>query len=261
MIQTIRSIREHQDLLFMITWRDIRIKYKQSIMGFLWAIFMPMIIVAAGMVIKLAFSYISEEPLKRADIITVSVKSLPWAFFVSSIRFSSNSLISNPNLVTKIYFPRIIFPVSAVISQLVDFLIAGTALIIILAFLGVGVSMQLFWVPVLMAILAFISMGLGILLSAANLFFRDVKYIVEVIMTFAIFFTPVFYEIEMFGKWSTALLLNPVAPVLESLKDVVVLHQAPDLAWLGYSAAFAVFTLLISVASFARLEPIFAESI
>jgi len=261
MFQTIRSVQQHRDLLFMITWRDIRIKYKQSIMGFMWAIFMPMIIVAAGMMIKFAFSYISKVPLVKADIIMVSVKSLPWAFFVSSIRFSSNSLTSNANLVTKIYFPRIIFPVSAVFSQLVDFLIASTVLIIILAFLGVGVSMQLFWVPVLMTILAFIAMGMGILLSAANLFFRDVKYIVEVITTFAVFFTPVFYEIEMFGKWSKLLLINPVAPVLEGLKDAVVLHQTPDLNWLAYSAVFSIIMFVVAVSSFARLEPIFAESI
>jgi ABC-type polysaccharide/polyol phosphate export permease len=140
MFQSIRAVAHHRDLLFMITWRDIRIKYKQSVMGFLWAIFMPMIIVAAGIVIKLAFSYISEEPLQQDAIITISVKSLPWAFFVASLRFASNSLVGNANLVTKIYFPRLIFPVSAVASQLFDFAIASTVLIVILAVLKVGVS-------------------------------------------------------------------------------------------------------------------------
>ena len=215
MIHTLREMFAHRDLLFMITWRDIRIKYKQSIMGFLWAVFMPMIIVAAGVVIKLAFSYISEEPLARQDIITISVKSLPWAFFVASIRFSSNSLISNPNLVTKIYFPRIIFPVSGVVSQLFDFFIASAVLVVILTILGVGVSWQLLWVPLLVLILVLQAIGLGVLLAGANLFFRDVKYLVEVILTFAIFFTPVFYDVEMFGEWSELLMINPVAPILE----------------------------------------------
>ena len=124
MFQSVRALAHHRDLLFMITWRDIRIKYKQSVMGFLWAIFMPMIIVLAGVVIKLAFSYISKEPLEMVHIVTISVKSLPWAFFVSSLRFASGSLVGNSNLVTKIYFPRLIFPVSAIASQLFDFMIA-----------------------------------------------------------------------------------------------------------------------------------------
>jgi len=261
MFESIRAVAHHRDLLFMITWRDIRIKYKQSVMGFLWAIFMPMIIVAAGIVIKLAFSYISEEPLQMVDVVTISVKSLPWAFFVASLRFASNSLVGNANLVTKIYFPRLIFPVSAVASQLFDFAIASVVLITILAFLKVGVSIYLLWVPVLIFILILIGVGMGLFFSAANLFFRDVKYLVEVILTFAIFFTPVFYDADMFGRWRTLMMINPVAPVLEGLKSTVVLHQAPDPFWTAYAAIVAVVGVLVSFAFFSRMEPLFAESI
>jgi lipopolysaccharide transport system permease protein len=261
MLGAVRSVIRHKDLLLMLTWRDIHIKYKQSIMGFLWALFMPMIIVAAGIMIKLAFSYISAQPLAKQGIITISVKSLPWAFFVSSVRFSSNSLVANPNLVTKIYFPRIIFPVSAVIAQLFDFVIASVVLVVILAFLGVGASTQLLWVPLLVGILIVLVLGLGIFLSAANLFFRDVKYLVEVILTFAIFFTPVFYEAEMFGRRADLLLLNPIAPILEGLRECVVLHRAPDPGWIGYSGVLAVVVLVLAIRSFVRLEPRFAESI
>ncbi len=261
MIQAIRAVFAHRDLLFMITWRDIRIKYKQSVMGFMWAIFMPMIIVAAGIVIKLAFSYISEEPLQMVDVVTISVKSLPWAFFVASLRFASNSLVSNANLVTKIYFPRLIFPVSAVASQLFDFMIASVVLVVILTVLKVGVSIYLLWVPVLILILICLVVGMGLFFSAANLFFRDVKYLVEVILTFAIFFTPVFYDVDMFGKWRTLLMFNPVAPVLEGLKSTVVLHQNPDPVWTAYSAAFAVVGMTLSFVFFNRMEPLFAESI
>jgi lipopolysaccharide transport system permease protein len=261
MLQIWRSLIKHHDLLLMITWRDIRIKYKQSIMGFLWAVLMPIIIVAAGMVIKLAFSYLSGKPVDKSQFASIAVKSVPWAFFVSSIRFSSTSLIANNNLVTKIYFPRIIFPVSAVISQLFDFAIATTLLVVILSVIGIGVSAQLAWVPVLVTILVILVLGLGIFLAAANLFFRDVKYIVEVILTFAIFFTPVFYEVEMFDKWKTLLMLNPVAPILEGLRSAVVLHQTPDPLWTAYSAAIAMLGLAFSVSSFARMEPLFAENI
>jgi ABC-type polysaccharide/polyol phosphate export permease len=261
MIPAISAMVRHHDLLFMLTWRDFRIKYKQSVMGFMWAIFMPLIIVAAGIVIKLAFSHLSGKPLAMEDFVTISVKSLPWAFFVASIRFSSGSLIGNANLVTKIYFPRIIFPVSSVISQLFDFVISSTVLVVVLLIAPVGVSIHVLWVPVLITILILIAMGMGILFSAANLFFRDVKYIVEVILTFAIFFTPVFYEVEMFGKWKTALMLNPVAPVLEGLRSCVVLHQNPDPLWTAYSAVAGVTLVVVAIAAFGRMEPLFAESI
>ena len=99
------------------------------------------------------------------------------------------------------------------------------------------------------------------LLSAANLFFRDVKYIVEVIVTFAIFFTPVFYEAELMGKWKTLLLLNPVAPILEGLNDCIVLRQMPELNWIAYSGLFSLGLIVFSYTFFKRLEPAFAESI
>jgi ABC-type polysaccharide/polyol phosphate export permease len=261
MIQVVRSVVDYRDLLLMITWRDIRIKYKQSVMGVLWAVFMPMLIVAAGVVVKVAFSYVSGKQLDMTEIVTISVKALPWALFVSSLRFAANSLISNQNLVTKIYFPRIILPLAAVLSQLFDFVIASAVLVILLLFSGIGVSAQLLWVPVLLLILIPITTGLGILFAAANLFFRDVKYIVEVILTFAIFFTPVFYEVDMFGKWRTLLLCNPIAPVLEGLRDTVVLRQPPDLAWVAYSAGFALLIFPLSVSMFQRMEPLFAESV
>jgi ABC-type polysaccharide/polyol phosphate export permease len=125
----------------------------------------------------------------------------------------------------------------------------------------VGVSIYLLWVPVMLALLAAQTVGLTLLLSAANLFFRDVKYIVEIIMMFAIFFTPVFYEASMFGKWGTLLMLNPVAPILEGLTTAVVAHQAPDPAWTAYAAAWALVLLIAGPAVFNRLEPMFAESI
>ena len=261
MLKALRLLRSHRDLLLMITWRDIQIKYKQTIMGFLWAILMPSVIVLSGVVIRLAFSYLSAAPIRREEVLAIAVKSLPWAFFVSSIRFSSVALIANQNLLTKIYFPRLVFPIAAIASQLFDFLIATAVLVVVLVLFGVGVSALLLWVPLLVAILVTLALGLGIFLSAANLFFRDVKYVVEVILTFAIFFTPVLYEAEMLGARAHLLLLNPVAPILEGLRACVILHRAPDPFWTAYSASVAILLLALSVGSFIRLEPLFAESI
>jgi len=261
MSKIIKELYNYRYLLYMITWREIRIKYKQSIMGIMWAVLMPMIIVSAGVLVKYAFSRLSGSPFTGDQIATVSVKSIPWAFFVSSIRFASNSLIGNANLVTKIYMPREIFPIAAILSQFVDFIVATFVLTFIFCFTNIGVSVYLLWIPVIVAILLLFIMGLGIFVSAASLFFRDVKYLVEVFLTFAIFFTPVFYEVTLFGEWANILLLNPVAPLLESLNHVVVLKQSPDVKWLIYSAIVAVITYFLSYKFFKKLEPAFAESI
>jgi len=261
MKEMIQELVQYRHLLYMLTWRDIKIKYKQSVMGFLWAIFMPMIIVASGILVKKAFSMLSGKPLDLAQLASVSVKAIPWAFFVSSIRFATNSLISNMNLVTKIYFPREVFPLAAVMANLFDFIVASTLLIIILTIAGVGASIYLFWLPILLLLLILLVIGLGMILACANLFFRDVKYIVEVLLTFGIFFTPVFYEAEMFGRWAPVLLLNPVGAILESINATVVLHQPPDMFWLGYSAIWAVGGLFVSWNIFHRAEFAFAENI
>lgn len=250
-----------RDLLFVLAWRDVKIKYKQSIMGFMWAILMPAIIVGAGMLVRVAMSKMSGAPLSPDHLASMSVKALPWAFFVSAIRFATNSLTGNINLVTKINCPRIAFPASAVLSSLFDLLIATIPLIAILAWCGISPTLALLWAPVLLALLILLVSGLGIALAAANLFFRDVKYIVEVILTFAIFFTPVLYEADMLGEWRFWVLLNPIAPLLEGLRSAIVLQSPPDSGWLLYSAIVSVLLFVGGWRLFRRLEPVFADNI
>ena len=249
-----------RDLLYMLTWREIRVKYKQSVMGMLWAVLMPVVIVSAGVVVRIGFALVSGKPLETGALASVSVRAVPWAFVISSIRFATNSLISNSSLVTKIYLPREVFPVAAMLSQLVDLVVASLVLALGLVVMGVGVSIQLLWLPFLILVLVVLTTGLCIVLSAASLFFRDVKYLVEVFLTFAIFFTPVFYEARMFGRWASLLMLNPVAPLLEGIADVVVRHAPPPLPWVGYSTLCAAVVFAGAVAIFHRLEPYFAES-
>lgn len=258
---TLRELYNYRELLYIITWREVKIKYKQSVMGILWAVFMPMIIVLAGIIVRYAFSYISGKDLQLTEIATVSVKSVPWAFFVSSLRFGTNSLLANVNLVTKINFPKIIFPVASICSQLVDFVVASLVLLILLPLADIGLSIHILWVFPLIFILIALVLGIAILLSAANLFFRDVKYIVEVILTFAIFITPVFFEINMFGKYGKLLLINPVAPILEGINACIVLHQTPSLPWLSYSLMISLALLYASFKFFHKLQPLFAENI
>ena len=200
MKEELQELYKYRELLYMITYRDIRVRYKQSIMGFFWAILMPILIVMSGIVVRYAYAMVAHAPLRTADIASVAIKAVPWAFIVSSIRFSCNSLTGNRELVVKIYFPKEIFPMAAVLACLFDFFVAFTALVAFLVFMKIGWSIYLLWVPVLLFTMVLFCMGIGMIVSAASLFFRDVKYIVEVFLTFGIFFTPVFYVVI---RWFT----------------------------------------------------------
>jgi len=261
MKQELQELYNYRELLYMITYRDIKVRYKQSVMGFLWAILMPILIVMSGVIVRYAYAFVSHAPLKTADIASVAIKAVPWAFIVSSIRFTCISLRGNRDLVVKIYFPKEIFPMAAVLACLFDFFVAFSALIIFLVFMKIGLSVYLLWVPVLLATTVLFCVGTGMIISAASLFFRDVGYIVEVFLTFGIFFTPVFYDVRMFGDKGKWLLLNPVAPLLDGLSTCMVRHESPDLHWYMYSLAFSMAAFMGGFIMFKHLEPAFAESI
>jgi lipopolysaccharide transport system permease protein len=260
MKEQLRELYRYRELLWMITYRDIKVRYKQSVIGLLWAILMPTLIVLSGVVVRFGFALASGKQLASAEIAAVAVKAVPWAFLVSSIRFSCNSLTNNVALVTKIYFPKEIFPLAAVLASLFDFLVASAGLVpLLLVFNGGWV--QIFWVPLLFVMMVCLASGIGMIVSAASLFFRDVKYLVDVVLTFAIFFTPVFYDAQMFGEKGQWLLLNPVAPILEGIAGCMARQQFPDLSWLVYSLTFSILALVGGYLFFKHLEPAFAESI
>jgi lipopolysaccharide transport system permease protein len=261
MRQMIREIFEYRDLMFMLTIRDLRVRYKQAAMGFMWAIFMPMIAVFAGILIKKAMAVVSQQPLEVHSILSISVKVLPWTFFISSIRFSVQALVGNSALVTKIYFPRAVLVLSAILACLFDFAVALVVMIILVSVLGVGVSVHLLWLPVLLVLLFLYTFGLGLLLAAANLFYRDIKYVVEILLMFGIFFTPVFYEASSFGRWKPIMLINPLGSILEELNRTVVMHLPPDPFWILYAIFASIGVFLIGMTVFQKSEPFFAENI
>ena len=261
MLQYIKELIKYKELLYMLVWRDIRVKYKQSVMGYMWALFIPMVMISAGVLVRLGMSILSGKEFAFSQIITVSVKAIPWTLFIGSVRFGVNSLLGNAGLVTKIYFPKEVFPIAAVFSQLFDFSIATCTLIVLLVFSGIGASIYLIWVPFLLGVLILLSLSIVLSLSAANLFYRDVKYLVEVILSMGIFFTPVFYDVKIAGKYSWILMLNPVAPILEGLNACVVSHESPDAEWILYSVMVAALGVICSYLFFKKVEPQFAESI
>jgi len=257
----LRELIKYKDLLFMLTFRDIRIRYKQAAMGFLWAIFMPMVAVAAGILIKKAMAVVSGQPINMREVASITVKVLPWTFFISALKFSVQSLVGNSSLITKIYFPKAVLPLASILACLFDFAISVAVLVVLLTIVQLGISIHLLWVPLILIFLILFVSGLGLLLSAANLFFRDVKYVVEIILMFGIFFTPVFYNASTFGNWSYLLLLNPIGSILESINSVVVLKQMPDLFWMGYAGFWSIAIFLIGLIVFRKTEPLFAENI
>ena len=271
--EILHELRQCRDLVQQLTLRDIRIRYKQAALGFAWALVIPAAVVLAGLAVRVALATAAGRTLDVAQLGGMAVKAVPWAFFVGCLNAGTASLVANVSLVTKIYFPREVLPLSSVLAQTFDSLIGGVLVALLLPFLGVTLSVQLLWVPVLLALLWILALAAALFLSRANLFFRDVKYLVQVFLTFGIFVTPVILDAPMFGPTGARIMmLNPVAPLLEGLRLSIVSHHdllrplvapAGFLFWrpwyLLYSAAWAIGGLLVSAILFHRSERRFAE--
>jgi ABC-type polysaccharide/polyol phosphate export permease len=277
--EIIDDLRTYRELLLELARRDIRIRYKQAVMGFGWAIFMPILIVLSGVLVRVAMGQMSGSGVATGDIAGIAVKGIAWAFFVGTITFATTTLTTNHNLISKVYFPREVLPLSALLAQCFDTAIGLVALAVLLPFLGVSLQWTLLWAPLLLLMLFLVTAAATLFLSCANLFFRDVKYIVQVLLTFGIFFTPVYYEPAMMGpKGAVYMQLNPLTPILEGLRlSVVEGHNlllpltettregVQAVAWnpwmLLYSAGWAILGLLAASLLFHRSEPAFAENV
>jgi lipopolysaccharide transport system permease protein len=271
--ESVSELWRFREMLYQLTLRDIRIRYKQAIIGFGWAIVMPALVVLSGCLLRLAMSQATGSRLELASVATLAVKALPWSFFVGTISAATASLTGNLQLVTKVYFPRAVLPLGATLGQAFDAAIGAVVVLLVLPFLGVGVSAALLWVPVLAALLFLFTVAASLFLSCANLFFRDVKYIVQLFLVFGIFFTPVFFEPAAMGaRVAHIIMLNPLAVILEGLRLAVVerhdllapLTSAAGVivwspAYLAYAALWAIGGLAASAALFHRSEFVFAE--
>ena len=213
-----REVWQRRELLRQLVNRDVRLRYHQAIMGFLWALLMPILVLGAAVMIRSLVS--SKANIGHSTALAgIAYKAWAWSFFVGSINFSTNSLLSNINLISKMYFPREILPIAAIGAQGVDALVGLAFLVVLTPLLGVHFTLALLWVPLLFVLLLLLVVGLGLLLSAANVFYRDVKYLVQVAVTFGIFATPVFYGLpDLHGKMRTIVSLNPLTTILEGLR-------------------------------------------
>jgi ABC-type polysaccharide/polyol phosphate export permease len=264
-----------RDLLWQMTLRDLRVRYKQALLGVGWALLMPCLIVAAGFVVRYAMAQMAGLPMQGRDFAAVALKALPWSLFVGAVGFATVSLTSNLNLVTKIYFPREVFPLASLLTQMIDSSIGSAAVAVLLLCLGsVQWTLALLWVLPLALLAVLLTAGACLFLSCANLFFRDVRYLVQVMLTFGVFFTPVFFDAENLGPiGSKLLMLNPLTPILEGLRLAVI--EGHDLLepwskggfvvwhplYLLYSALWAVPGTLAAWLMFHKLEFVYAEHV
>jgi len=225
--QVSKDLYAYRELLLALTYRDIRVKYKQAVMGVAWVFFMPLLAIGSGILFRVAMAVVRGQALELTDVSAVMVKVVPWLMFAAIVGGASNSLIANMNLITKIYFPREVVPLAGVLSALFDFTISAlglTAVLALMAWTGgpVVVSWNLLWIPLILMVLVVMAVGMGLILSAANLFFRDVKYIVQVLLQFGIFFSLVYISYDELGRFGWVMLFNPVAPLLEAIRVIVV---------------------------------------
>lgn len=277
LVEVARDLWTFRELLGQLAKRDIKIRYKQAVMGFAWALFMPVLVVAAGLVIRLAISSVGAAGLKGAGNGALMVKGLIWSFVVGVVGFATPSLSGNVTLVSKVYFPREVLPIAAVGAVAFDTLIASGAVLLAIPFFGAQFSVALLWVPVLLLLLLCLTVGIALFLSCANLFLRDVKYIVQVLVTFGIFFTPVLYEPAILSETAArVIMLNPLAPILEGMRLVifeghnllqplvVAGRQGADAVawapwWLAWTGLWAIAGLAVVAVGFHRAEFAFAE--
>jgi len=219
----LHELWDSRELLVQFVQRDLTVRYAQAVMGFAWALLMPVLIVGAGLVFRVVLSTLSGGPLGGADIASLAVKSLPWAFFSGGLSIATQSVITNSNLIGKIYFPREALPIATVIAQCTDLAIGLAVLLAVVPFLGMHFTLNALFAPLLLALLVIFTAGCALLLSCANLFYRDVKYIVQVILSFGVFATPVFFEPQMLGpKGARIMLALPLSPFIQGLDIALV---------------------------------------
>jgi lipopolysaccharide transport system permease protein len=250
---------EYRELLVQMTRRDLLLRYKQTVMGFGWAVFMPLINTAVFSVIFTRVTRI-ETPVPYP--LFAFCGFLVWNFFSTSLRFAVSSLTSNSNLVQKVYFPREIFPFSAVLVCLVDLAVGAVVLVAMMAYYRITPSATLFALPLVVLVSCAFTAGMALLLAMSNLFYRDVKYVFEVVITVWMFATSVIYPIESVGgRMGLLLALNPMTQIVEAYRAVLLYGRMPDPMGLGMTAVASMVVLAISWLVFHRAEFAFAENI
>ena len=249
----------HRELFYFLAWRDIKVRYKQTVLGASWAILQPLL---SMIVFTVLFGRLARVPSEGQPYAIFSYAGLlPWNFFTAAVTNSSNSLVSSNNLISKVYFPRILVPTAAVGAALVDIAIASMMLLAIMPIYGVGFHASLIMLIPLIGLTALTAAALGIWTAALNVKYRDIRYALPFVIQLLMFLTPVIYPISFLPpRWQWVLRLNPLSGIIEGFRDAIF---GRPFNWngLAISALVTLALLLAAAFTFSRMEEEFADII
>jgi len=255
----LKEVWAYRELLFFLTWRDVKVRYKQTLLGAAWAILQPLFTM---LIFSLFFGKLAG--IKSDDIpypLFAYAGLLPWTFFSNAVTNSGNSLVGNANLITKVYFPRIIVPAAAVCAGLVDLAIAFLILIALMIYYSVALSWGLLLLPFFIALVTLLAIGAGLWLSALNVKYRDIRYALPFLIQLWMFASPVIYPSSIVpDKWRWALWLNPLTGIIEGFR-AALFNRKLDVAAIAVAAALTFALLLCAAYAFRRTEDSFADII
>lgn len=259
-LSDIREIWEYRELLFFFTWRDIKVRYKQTAIGVAWAILQPFVTM---IVFSVFFGGLLKAPSDGVPYpIFVYTGLLFWQFFSTALSDTSNVLIANQNIVTKVYFPRLILPLSSVLTKFIDFGIAAIIFIGMLIYYQYTPQLiSIVVIPLLLLITFMASVGLGLVLAAVNVKYRDVRYALPFFIQILLFLTPVIYPASVAGKYSWVLALNPMMGVIQSARAALLGTTVLNWTLISISLVATFVLLLIGVWQFKKMEQYFADII
>lgn len=254
-----RELWAFRELLRVLVERDVRVRYKQTVLGFAWAIIQP---VMAMVIFSIFFGNFAKMPSDGLPYpIFVYAALLPWMFFANAITNSAGSLVGSTNLVSKVYFPRLIIPLSSIGAGLVDFVIASSVLLVMMLYYGIGWSVNLLVVPLLALGIIFAALGVGTLLSALTVTYRDFRYVVPFMVQIWMFATPVAYPASIVPEaWRWLFYLNPMTGLIEGFRSAF-LDRPFDIAALFVSLVISAAMFLAGIAYFEKVERRFADLI
>lgn len=253
----LREVWAYRELLYFLTWRDVKVRYKQTMLGVVWVALQPLMTMLVTTLFFGRLVGVPSDGLPYALFVFAGL--LPWMFFSKAITQSGASLVGSANLITKVYFPRLIIPSATVLSGLVDFAVSATILVGLMVYYGVGLSLGLLMLPVLLLLLTMLALGAGMWLAALNVKYRDVAAVLPFIAQTGMFATPIYYPSSLLPeRWQWAMRLNPLAGIIENLR-AALFGRPFDWLSLGAAAAIALLLLLSSLYAFRRLEKSFAD--
>ncbi len=255
----LREIWAYRDLLYFLAWRDVKVRYKQTALGAAWALLQPLFLMA---IFTLLFGRVAKVPVPVPYPIFAFCGLLPWQLFAFGLSQSSNSLVSNQHLISKVYFPRLIVPISSVLAGLLDFAIAFTLLLGMMLYYRLAPGRAVIWLPLLVLLTVTTSLTAGIWLSALNVRYRDVRHTLGFLVQFWMLATPVGYPTSAVPiKWRWLIGLNPMSGVVEGFRWALLGRGEAPGAMLAISVVMVVGLLIAGLYYFRRMEQTFADII